>query len=332
MKTRVRILAVAMTALLVAALVPGLSATAQLPSDGTTAADALAISQQFFPEGADQVVIARDDIPIDSLAGGYVQGVVEGPLILTDSETLSDSAAAEIQRLGASQATILGGTKAVSETVAQALRDLDLTVTRLGGDTRFGTSEEIFAEFGEDATTGIVARAYPADNNPTSVFADSIAAGVLAADMGLPIFLTDSAALTPTTNQTLEVSALSELVIVGGTEAVSDDVVTELESLGFTITRLEGADRAGTAAAIAQYAADNGPGINQVILVDGYVDGGWASGFAAAAANLDGDTVVLLSNGDDLPTETAEFLQAGDYDIVCGPNTTEAACANAQSA
>lgn len=332
MQKLLRILAIALTALLVAALVPGLSATAQLPSDGTTTADAVAISQQFFPDGADQVVIARDDIPIDSLAGGYVQGVVEGPLILTDSETLSDNAQAEIERLGATQATILGGVKAVSEAVAQALRDLGLTVDRLGGDTRFGTAEEIFAEFGEEATTGIVARAYPADNNPTSVFADSIAAGVLAADMGLPIFLTDTAALTPTTNQTLEISALSDLVVVGGTEAVGDDVVVELESRGFTVTRLAGADRAGTAAAIAQYAADNGADINQVILVDGYVDGGWASGFAAAAANLDGDTVVLLSNGDDLPTETTEFLQAGDYDIVCGPNATDAACADAQSA
>lgn len=330
MKTRTRIVAVAVTTLLAATLATGLTATAQLPSDGTTGAAALAISQRFFPDGADHVVIARDDVPIDSLASGYVQGQVKGPLVLTDSATLSDSAQAEVERIGASTATILGGTMAVSQAVQQALEGLGLTVTRLGGDTRYGTAEKVFAEFGQDATTGIVARAYPADNIPTSVFADSIAAGALAAGMELPVFLTETLMLTPTTNLTLEVSPISDLLVVGGPAAVSDEVVSELESRGFSVTRLSGDDRAGTATAIAEYALQKSPGISRVVLVDGYTEDGWAPGFAAASANLGGDTVVLLSNGDALPTETAAFLAAGTYDVVCGPNTTTTACTAAQ--
>lgn len=332
MNLRPRLWAALVTALVAATLLPGLTATAQLPSDGTTIADALAISQRFYPDGADHVVVARDDIPIDSLAGGLVQGSVGGPLILTGSDTLSDQARTEIERLGATQATILGGSEAVSFTVEESLQAMGLTVDRHAGATRFGTAEAIFAELGEDADTGIVARAYPAAGIPSSVFADSVAAGALAAHQQTPIFLSDSDALTRTTNLTLEVSALSRLLVVGGTAAVSDEVVAELQSRGFTVTRLGGADRSETAAAIADYAVANGPGVTRVILVDGFADQGWASGFATAAANLQGDTVVLLSNAEELPTATSEFLSGGAYEVVCGPNTTSTACDAAQDA
>ena len=145
--------------------------------------------------------------------------------------------------------------------------------------------------------------------------------------MACPTFLTDTDTLTDTTLDALETSMGESLLVVGGVDAVAEAVVIELESRGFTVTRLAGDDRAGTAAAIAGHIDEVGPGVQRVILVDGYLELGWASGFAAAAANLDGDTVVLLSNGDALPPATAEFLAGGSYEIICGPNTTGAACA-----
>ncbi|MEE8600570.1 esterase-like activity of phytase family protein [Euzebya tangerina] len=318
-------LAAGLALLLAVTLLSRPPALAQLDSDGTAADDALALSGLLF-NSAEHVVIARDDVSIDSLAGGLIQGAVEGPLVLTDTDELSDSAATEIERLGATSATILGGVDAVSQAVEDALVAVGLDVTRLGGATRFGTAEAIFEAEGTDALTGVVARAYPAEGNPTSVFADSIGGGTLGAGFGLPTFLTDTDTLTDTTLEALETSTLEQLLVLGGVDAIADEVVIDLESRGFVVTRLAGDDRAITAAAIAQYIDDAGPGVERVILVDGYLELGWASGFAAAAANLDGTTVVLLSNGDMLPPATAEFLVGGSYDIICGPNTTGTAC------
>ncbi len=56
--------------LLAATLFTSPAARAQLESDGTSADDALAISDLLF-EGSDHVVVARDDISIDSLAGRF---------------------------------------------------------------------------------------------------------------------------------------------------------------------------------------------------------------------------------------------------------------------
>lgn len=315
---------------LVIGLLAGLPAGAQLPSDSTAAGDAFALSQALFPDAADQVVIARADLPIDSLAGGFVQGDVAGPLVLTDPTELTQQAQQEIARLGATSATILGGTDAVSQAVEDTLTALNITVTRQGGTTRFGTAAAI-AE-AADTDTGILARAYPSKGNPTSVFADSIGGGTLGSGFAFPTFLTDSDSLTPATRQSLADSDVSTILVLGGVDAISLDVDAELTSAGYTVRRIDGSDRAVTAAAIAAYIEGNGPGVQRVILVDGYLDLGWASGFAAAGGNLDKDTVVLLSNGDQLPQATQDFLDGRDVDIICGPNTTPAACAAATGA
>ncbi|MGI8873156.1 MAG: cell wall-binding repeat-containing protein [Egibacteraceae bacterium] len=85
---------------------------------------ALAIARYQFPDGANDVYLARaDDFP-DALAGGVLTG---GPILLVprtlgdppSAENFPPNVAAEISRLAAESMTALGGTAAVSDEVLQ---------------------------------------------------------------------------------------------------------------------------------------------------------------------------------------------------------------------
>src|SRR5947209_14528992 len=62
---------------------------------------ASAIAANGFASGAPSVVIARGDQFPDALAGAYVAGVVGGPVLLTDSTSLSKATKDRLASLGA---------------------------------------------------------------------------------------------------------------------------------------------------------------------------------------------------------------------------------------
>lgn len=94
-----------------------------------------AAAHAFADVGADRVRIARDDDFPDSLAAGGL--LDDSPLLLVSGDgPLSDTLTQFIADLGASRATILGGTAAVGHNVEEELGALDLEVSRLAGGTR----------------------------------------------------------------------------------------------------------------------------------------------------------------------------------------------------
>jgi putative cell wall-binding protein len=286
-----------------------------------------------FPDGGlasgardpQYVLIGRDDVFADNLASGALQGA-EGPLLLTDSDSLDADVAAEIERLGVDEAVILGGVNAISEGVEAELNDLVSTVSRLEGETRTETAIAITADSG--ATTAILARS---EGEGTAAFADSLAAGAWAAADDFGVLLTQTAELTETTADFLATGQIDEVIIVGGESAVSTDVEDAVAAIdGVTVSRVAGDNRAGTAVAIAEARGFDSAVVNDgVILSEGFIDDAWADGFPAAATSALEGYPVLLSNGDDLPPETATYFEdttSNATNLVCGPYATAAAC------
>ncbi len=109
----------------------------------------------------------------------------------------------------------------------------------------------------------IVQEAFPSQQAPTSGWAivasgeswpDALAATALAGALDCPILLTTKLGLPAETSDELTRLGLRKVIIVGGSEVVSDAVKTELRDNGNrTVIRLAGEDRYQTAEAIFKY-------------------------------------------------------------------------------
>lgn len=114
-------------------------------------------------------IFARGDNFPDALAAGvltagvrYSSGPAGGalPLILTEPGQLSESAAAQIDRLDVQHGLIVGDSSAVSDTVKRQIEDKGLTDTRLGGADRYATASAVNEFAMRDSDTS-AANAYP---------------------------------------------------------------------------------------------------------------------------------------------------------------------------
>ncbi|MEE8600398.1 DVUA0089 family protein [Euzebya tangerina] len=258
----------------------------------------------------ERVLISRDDNFADALAGGLMQS--NSPLLLVPSSgPVSDRVLAQIDRLGADSATILGGVAAVGNEVTTQLTDEGLTVNRREGGSRVETAIDIARNEAPNATTAILARAFAADpDNPTQAFADALGAGALAARNGWPILLSSTEELSAATMDYLAESDITEVQIVGGTAALSQTVEGQINGMGISTERIAGENRAETALEIAKaQGADDATDVNHIILVDGTSENGWAGGFAAAGRAALLEAPILLADGVRLLPETREFLE-----------------------
>ncbi|WP_370325319.1 cell wall-binding repeat-containing protein [Euzebya sp.] len=293
--------------------------------DATSPADqAIAISRATFV-AADEVVIARADVFADALASGGAQ-VGSRPLLATPGEALPASVAQEIRRLEASSIIILGGPDAVSEEIEQDLQALDVSVRRIAGPSRIETATALASELLPRATTAILVRAFGAGSQ---AYVDSIAAGSLAAHSSSPVIFTDTDELSAPTAEFLQSSEIEHVVIVGGTDSISTEVEKTLQSLDLDTTRLAGAERAGTATAIASHVGFNDA--TSALLVDGSdTPGAWLPAFAAAGFSAVRNVPVLLTTPGGLPAATEAYLSEHAFELVtCMPPVTVAACTSA---
>ena len=143
---------------------------------------------------------------------------------------------------------------------------------------------------------------------------DAVTASGLAGNLNAPVLLTRSSRLPHNVARFIDEQNITDVVIVGGTAAVSDAVVTALESLGSrpSVQRISGADRYATAAAIGSELGGPNPtwcGSSQsaAILVNGGDDGradAVISGPMAFRLGLP----ILLTMADEVPDATASFL------------------------
>jgi hypothetical protein len=155
---------------------------------------------------------------------------------------------------------------------------------------------------------------------------------MLAATEGAPLLLTETETLSAATREYLEsIPTLDTIGIIGGTAAVSAGVESELTEMGFTVERFAGTNRFGTADQVGEASFQNEDG-SVVALLDGVHADSWVSGFAAATFP---GGAVLLTNGDEIPTETSEALDriatatAGLTPLYCAPEVSEATCSEA---
>lgn len=199
---------------------------------------AAAISKQGF-EKADTVVLAYSMNYADALAGVPLAANLKAPILLTDKGKLDAATAAEITRLGAKKAVILGGEGAISKPVEKQVQSMGLSTERLAGSSRFGTATKIARKLNE---------------KPTAVFfvyglnyADALSVSTVAAVMNAPvIYLKTNGAIDEDTKAYLEdiKGSVKNAYVIGGKGVISDDMKEQAEKLlGITAKRVSGANR-----------------------------------------------------------------------------------------
>lgn len=114
---------------------------------------------------------------------------------------------------------------------------------RYRGAQRFDTARLIAEDTFEDAETVLLARA--------DLFPDAMAGSYLAGQLSAPLLLTETTRLTSDTEASLRRLAPSRVIILGGTSAIDDTVITELEAQSYDVERVSGIDRFATARRIA---------------------------------------------------------------------------------
>lgn len=188
------------------------------------------------------VIIARSDHPADALASAGLVAKTGAPVLLTRKGSLDSRLTAEIKRLGANQVYLLGGTGAISSSVESSIKSQGVNVKRVSGDTRYTTAQSINNEAGlGSSSTAILV------NGDT--VADALSASGIAANKGMPIYLSR----TNSTPVALP-STVKNVVIFGGTAAISSSVEQNLKSQGKSVQRISGADRYETSVNAAKWA------------------------------------------------------------------------------
>ncbi|HET7719232.1 MAG TPA: cell wall-binding repeat-containing protein, partial [Acidimicrobiales bacterium] len=268
-------------------------------------ATAAEIADAAFPDGSDTVLVASGRSFPDALAGAAL-GL---PILLTEPDSLPAATATALDDLGADEAIILGGSAAVSDAVADEVAE-HATVSRLAGDDRYETAAEIATSLGATGVGSV-------DGKKTAIiatgrdFADALAGGPLATGgagaLALPILLV-STSVPAATSAALDELGITQVLILGGTAAVSSQVESDLEDeTGNPAVRLAGDNRYATAVDIAEFALDtlDFPG-DDALLANGVV---FADALAGGPLGGVRQAPLLLTTAATLSDESEAFFE-----------------------
>lgn len=195
---------------------------------------------------------------------------------------------------------------------------------RYAGNDRIATAVAVSQKLWPNTTGNPLDYYAPSDKRPlaktavlsrSDYFADALGGSALAAHLGGPLLLSDTAALNPATAAELKrtLAPGATVYLLGGDKALAPGVETAVQKLGFKTQREAGADRYSTSTAIAGLMAadmrDSGgkPAVQRVLLAtaQNFPDA-LAAGTAAGATP---DTVLVLTNDAQMPAATASFLK-----------------------
>ena len=235
----------------------------------------------------DHVVMVSGRHWQDAVVAAAVAGQVRGPVLMTPPGGVRDDALAFVERVGASQVTVVATgaepDSAVSSEVFAALEEAGLEVDRLGGEDRYLTGVAVarhLTEAQSRAASGTIAVVANGE-----VFADALVAGPLSARRQIPVLLTAKEELHPEVARFLADAGIERVVLMGGTAALSAQVETSISEMGISVERMAGATRFETAILTGRFAAEQ---------VGGGCFGGASVGLARARVPFDSFSAAAL--------------------------------------
>ncbi len=188
------------------------------------------------------VIIARDDVFADAMAGVPLATALDAPILLTaNGPTLEKPVLDCIAKLGATKVYILGQTVAVNANIENQLKAL-YEVERVGGKDRFGTSYGIANEM-EEINGKAPGKVYFVRSD---LYADALSISSVAGIQQNPIlYVAPHGKLDSSISDYAK--KIGKATIVGGTAAVSETAEKNIKAISANgVDRVWGADRYST--------------------------------------------------------------------------------------
>lgn len=256
------------------------------------------LSEHWAPDVSVVYVVSGRDYP-DALTASARSGVYDAPVLLTQPTSVPSATREAMLRLSPSRVVVVGGTASVSAAVAEQLRSWTDTgnLQRVAGDDRYETAARMASYYPSGVDRVILASG--------QTYADALAGSARAGHEQVPLLLARQDRLDAATVTQLQRLSPGEVVVLGSTDSISRAVAEQAASYSRngTYRRLAGADRYGTAAAIAELY----PAGSQTAYVATGQDFPDALVSAALAARR--GEPLLLSRGDRLPSTTGTALE-----------------------
>ena len=221
----------------------------------------------------------------DALAAAPLAGMRDCPVVLTEGSSLSAQAREVLGGLGVRHAYVMGGTGVVSGAVEADLEAMGIEVARVAGNDRQQTSVMALRELAEAQPTTVVVAT---GRN----YADTLSIGPWCYREAAPILLAgwDGRLTEEQVAAVRACPSVTDVVIVGGTGAVSADVEGQLA--GYRVQRLAGSDRYATSALVAKWEIARGMGVSRAAVATG---ANFPDALAGAALCGRSGSVLLLS-------------------------------------
>jgi putative cell wall-binding protein len=278
---------------------------------------AIRISQAAYPRGLERtdpsgwrsVVIATGENWPDALGASALAGAADCPILLVKKTLpLPAGLTAELARLGAGRAFVVGGTGAGPDDVADAI-DTALpgpdSIVRIAGGSRYETSWLVANRV---ALWGYADKAFVATGLD---FPDALSAAPMAAANKWPVYLADP---KRSFVASMTVNGATRAVILGGTGSVPASAEASLVAAfgAPDVSRWAGGNRYHTSAIIAAKAVDLGVSpyplrANRVALATGLT---FPDGLAGGPLQAKSWGPMLLTRPTALPPEAATWLAA----------------------
>ncbi len=212
------------------------------------------ISKAVNAKTSDTVILATGFDFHDALAAVPLASAYNAPLLLADRDNLSAKTLAEIKRLKAKNIIVVASTNskdqngndaAIGKNVYNQLKGYN--VTKLVGSSYYETAKKVAQQLQKKTNKAPNYVFFTTDKN----YADALSVSPVAAILKAPIFYVDpKGKLNANTTYYLNSvkSSVKKVFIIGGTNAISKDVVKKIKAVlpGKTVQRFAGADRYDT--------------------------------------------------------------------------------------
>lgn len=237
------------------------------------------ISHDSWSQSDYVVLVSGENFP-DGLSAAPLAKKYDAPILLTEKENLNSEILQEIKRLQTKNVFIIGGPGVISKNIEDTLTSLNISFTRLYGQDRYETSIKVAEVVGSKNGAFICS----GENFP-----DALSAASIAASKQMPILFSTSKFLPSNVKEYINANNINNFYVIGGTGAISDNAVNELEN----VKRLSGIDRYSTNAAILnEFSKDIN--FNSVYFASGENFPDALSGSSAAAKN---SAPIVLTDG-----------------------------------
>ena len=298
-----------------------LSAFAEEPKNKAESTGQSALQTESDPSSDVDSQIASTESEANSTADNELMADA------SNAETAESQSASNPQQadnasndLDADQGNVIGS-NITDEQIAEALQGIETgssatarnaistyslsgnNVTTYGGATMYETAvAEAKAAYSSSRTVVLA--------GPEDAWTDALSAAGLAGCLDCPILFTYEGSLHPATRQALKDLGASEVIIVGGPEAISPAVENDLRAAGVSVkARLGGADCYGTQMEIYQYGKDNGLWSGGTAFV---ATGGWfGDALSASPVAFATKSPIFLSRNGGLDSAQRKAIEAG---------------------